>query len=288
MPDTDAVEGTEYSQLRVEHDGPLTWIVFNRPERLNALSSIMLRELEGALSDLERRRATRVIIIRGEGRAFCSGYDIDSDGEEIGEAAERNLVTDRHRLERNVETFMAIWKHPKPVIAAVHGYCIAGGAQLATLCDLTVIAEDTKIGVPSIPIGGGYISPMWVPLVGPKRAKQLSFQAGTHIDGKTAAEWGWANYAVPAEELIDNVTELALSIALTPADVLSVKKAAVNRAADLMSWSTIMPLGAETDALLHGAESIRYIQERIMEHGMKETIRRFKDGEFRSDLDRIG
>lgn len=287
MSDSAASDSADFSQIRVEHDGPLSWIILNRPERLNALSSTMLTEFEAALDELEQRRQTRVIIIRGEGRAFCAGYDIDNDGEEIGEAATRSLVDDRRRLERNIETFMRIWKHPKPVIAAVHGYCIAGGAQLATLCDLTVIADDTKIGVPTIPLGGGYISPMWVPLVGPKRAKQLSFQAGTHISGKTAAEWGWANYSMPADELIANVTELALNIALTPADVLAVKKAAINRAADLMSWSTIMPLGAETDALLHGANSVRYMQERVMEVGLKETIRKFKGGEFREDLDRI-
>ena len=277
----------EYSELLVRHDGPISWIILNRPERLNALSSTMLREIETSLLILEQRRATRVIIIRGEGRAFCSGYDVENDGEEIGDAAARDLIEDRRRLEQNIETFLSIWKHPKPVIAAVHGYCIAGGVQLATLCDLTVVAEDTRIGVPSLPIGGGYISPMLVPLIGPKRAKQLSFQAGTHIDGRTSVEWGWANFSTPEGELLERAEALARNIALTPADVLSVKKAAVNRAADLMAWSTIMPLGSETDALLHSSRTIEYVQQRIMELGLKEAIRQFRDGKFQEEFDRL-
>ncbi|CAN5256480.1 crotonase/enoyl-CoA hydratase family protein [soil metagenome] len=287
MTDEATESDMQFKTLLLEHDGPLTWIVLNRPESLNALSTMLLRELETALDHLAERRATRVIAIRGAGRAFCVGYDIESDGEEIGESAHRGLAADRRRLERNLETFMRIWRHPKPVIAAVHGYCIAGGSQLATMCDMTVIADDAKIGIPSIPVGGGYISPMWVPLVGAKRAKQMTFQAGTYISGETASQWGWANYSVPADEVIENVTALARNIALTPADVLEVKKAAVNRAADVMGWSTIMPLGAETDALLHHTDTVKFMADQIMQQGLKQTVKSFKAGEYQEELDRL-
>ncbi|WP_425569133.1 enoyl-CoA hydratase/isomerase family protein [Pseudonocardia xishanensis] len=97
----------------------------------------------------------------------------------------------------NVNRYLAIWDHPKPVIAAVHGYCIAGATQMCVFADLTIVAEDARIGEPALPLGGGYIAPLWAPLVGPKRAKELAFLPGNAIDGRTAVEWGWANHAVP-------------------------------------------------------------------------------------------
>ena len=270
----------ELENIRFDQDGPVTWLVLNRPDRLNALNGALLDDLATALDATADDQPTRVVVIRGAGRAFCSGYDIERDEDEIGGLHNRSVVEDRRRLERNIEIFMRAWRHPKPVIAAVHGFCMAGGTQLATLCDLTVVAEDAQIGVPSIPVGGGYVSPMWVPLVGPKRAKQMSFQSGHRITGETAAQWGWANYAVPADDLFDEAARLAHRIALTPGEVLTIKKAAINRAADITGWSTIMPLGAETDAFLHNTRSVQQLNELIMRDGLKETIRAFGAGEI--------
>jgi enoyl-CoA hydratase len=276
-----------YDNVLLERDGPVTWLILNRPHRLNAMNGGLLDDLAASLTDLADDKETKVIVIRGAGRAFCAGYDIERDEDEISGLQHRSVVEDRRRLERNIEIFMLAWKHPKPVIAAVHGYCMAGGTQLATLCDITVVGDETQIGVPSIPVGGGYVSPMWVPLVGPKRAKQLSFQAGQRISGATASMWGWANYSVPDDELFDNVTTLAHSIAKTPSEVLSIKKAAINRSADIMGWSTIMPLGAETDAFLHNTRSVQYLNEVIMRDGLKETIRAFGAGEHQAGLDAL-
>jgi len=265
----------------------LTWLTLNRPERLNAMNGALLDDLAGALEATASNKSTRVVAIRGAGRAFCSGYDIERDEEEMSGLSTRSVVEDRRRLERNIEIFMMAWRHPKPVIAAVHGYCMAGGTQLATLCDMTIVGENAQIGVPTIPVGGGYVSPMWVPLVGPKRAKQLSFQAGQRITGATAALWGWANYAVPDDQVFDEVTALAHRIALTPADVLSIKKTSINRAADIMGWSTIMPLGAESDAFLHNTSSVQYLNEAILRDGLKETIRAFGAGEHQAGIDAL-
>ena len=133
-----------------------------------------------------------VIGIRGEGRGFSAGYDLD----QVGKAGAADPVADRARLQRNLDRYLAIWDHPKPVIAAVHGYCIAGATQMCVFADITVVADDAKIGEPALPIGGGYIAPLWAPLVGPKRAKELAFVPGNSIDGRTAVEWGWANHSV--------------------------------------------------------------------------------------------
>lgn len=274
-----------YEEILVEHDGPLSWIILNRPERFNAISTDMLREFDGALTELSERSTTRVIAIRGAGNSFSSGYDVQRDHEEIGEYATRSVASDRQRLERIIEGYMRIWRLPKPVIAAVQGYCLAGATQLATLCDITVVSHTAQIGLPSIPLGGGFISPMWVPLVGPKRAKQLSFQSASRIDGVTATEWGWANYSVEEGELFENVRTLAFNIARTPRDVLTLKKASINRAADISGWSTVMPLGAETDALLHQSDSVRFINSMIMEHGLKAVLASYQAGEYQEKFD---
>src|SRR5262245_40769753 len=266
-----------YETILLERDGPLTWLTFNRPERLNAMNTKLLDELRDALAVLARDDDTRVIAIRGAGRAFCSGYDVQRDALEGSE--HRDIVEDYDVHVGYIDCFLEIWDHPKPVIAAVHGYCLAGATQLCVFCDITVVAEDAVIGLPSLPIGGGYITPLWVPLVGPKRAKQMSFVAGSKISGATASEWGWANYAVPAAELEDDVRRLAHDIAKVPAPVLRMQKVAINRVADVMGFRTIAPIGAETDALLHYSEAVTEQFDAIREHGLKGAIARYRGEE---------
>lgn len=269
----------EFKTLLVEDDGPITWITLNRPHRLNAMSDELLEELSAALAAL-RTAGGAVVGIRGTGRAFSTGYDISSDSDEVGKAHERDITDDKRRLEQNIERFFEIWDHPKPVIAAVHGYCLAGATQLCVFTDLTIVAEDAQIGLPSIPIGGGYITPLWMPLIGPKRAKQMSFVAGSKITGTTASEWGWANYAVPADELFAHVRDLADEISKIPGDILTVKKQAINRAAEVQGFRTIAPMGAESDALLHFSKPVKSMAAMIVEHGLKEAIRRFDQREW--------
>jgi enoyl-CoA hydratase len=270
----------EFETIKIERRGRTTWLTLNRPERHNAINATMLNEYRSALAELAKDNRTAVIVVRGAGRSFCAGYDISAEEEEIAGLDQRSIVEDKLRLERNIEIFMDAWRHPKPVIAAVHGYCLAGGTQLATLCDITVVAADAVIGMPALPLGGGYISPMWVPLVGPKRAKQMSFVAGSQVSGETAAAWGWANFSTPGPELFDVVHDLAEAIGRTPGELLTVKKAAINRAADIAGWSTIMPLGAETDALLHATASVIQLNQEIKQNGLKSTINRFDAGEL--------
>jgi enoyl-CoA hydratase len=267
-----------YETLKIENEGALTWLTLNRPDKLNAMSDQLLAELSDALDATARDDDVRVVAIRGAGRAFSTGYDISSDSDEVGGAHERDITDDRIRLTGNIDLFLKVWDHPKPVIAAVHGYCLAGATQLCVFCDVTVLAEDAKIGLPSIPIGGGYITPLWTWLVGPKRAKQMSFVAGSTIDGKTASDWGWANYAVPADQLEDDVRALAKEIAKIPAPILTVKKLAINRTMEIQGFRTAAPMGADYDALLHHSSPVKQLNDLIVEHGLKEAISRFDEG----------
>ncbi len=262
----------EYRHIRVEHVGPLTWLVFNRPDKANALSNEMLDEFSDALKRLELEGGA-VIAIRGEGRGFSSGYDLDQVGKLN---ASVDPVADRERLRRNLERYLAMWDHPKPIIAAVHGYCMAGATQMCVYADITVVANDARISEPTLPIGGGYIAPVWTPLVGPKRAKELAFIPGNSIDGPTAVAWGWANHSVPAAELIAAVEFLAHRIAKTPPAVLRIKKLSINRAAEACGFRDAAASVAEMDALLHMTPSVLELRKWIGEVGLKEAIAAYR------------
>jgi enoyl-CoA hydratase len=268
----------EYGTIVLERDERLTWLILNRPDRRNALSHAMLRDISAALEALAEDKQTRVIAIAGAGPSFSSGYDFKD--EESNVAMQRDIVDDYDDLVRNLSIFMKIWDHPKPVIAAVHGYCLAGATQLCVCCDITVVAEDATIGLPPIPAGGGYITPLWVPLVGPKRAKQMSFVPGSRITGARASEWGWANYSVPADALRDDVRSLAFQIARIPSSILHMKKASINRAADAIGFRQLVPMGAETDALIHYSKDAQGLADAIREYGHSAAVAKFEAGDI--------
>jgi len=266
----------EFENILLERDESIVWLTLNRPERHNPISRAMQDEISRAFEHLVDDEA-RVVVIRGAGPSFSSGFDIGkgSPGEKVHEV---DIIEDYVRLRAQANRWISIWDFPKPVIAAVHGYCLGGPTQLVSCCDITVVADDAVIGFPAMPMGGGYISPFWVPLVGVKRAKQMSFEPDSRISGTTASEWGWANYSVPADELMDTVRAHALRIAKVPAETLMMKKMALNRVADLNGFRTTAVLGAETDALLHAIPATQELRASIGEYGLKEAIKRFKDG----------
>jgi enoyl-CoA hydratase len=262
-----------YECIRIDHDGPLSWIVLNRPEQANALSPRLLDEFADALGRL-KTEGGGVIGIRGEGKGFCAGIDLSSYGTE--DQGPPDPMADRARLEANVARWLLMWDHPKPIIAAVHGYCMATAAQMCVFADITVVADDVRIGEPTIPIGGGFIAPTWVSLVGHKRAKEFAFLPGNTIDGPTAVQWGWANHCVPASRLVDAVRSLAERIVKVPPDVLRLKKLSINRAAEAGGFRQALAGIAEIDALLHLTPAVLEIRARMKAAGIKAVIKEFK------------
>jgi enoyl-CoA hydratase len=262
----------DYRTIRLEHRGPLTWLVLDRPDKANALSAELLDEFSDALERLVDEGGP-VIGVRGEGRGFSAGYDLGQVG---AVAAQHDPVADRARLQRNLDRYLAMWDHPKPIIAAVHGYCVAGATQMCVFADITVVADDARIGEPGLPIGGGYVAPTWAPLVGPKRAKELAFVPGNSIDGPTAVQWGWANHSVPEDELVPAVESLAARIATTPPDVLRIKKLSINRAMEAMGVRQATAAVAEMDALLHGSPAVVELREWIAQVGLRSALEAYR------------
>jgi enoyl-CoA hydratase len=265
--------------IKTEIEGKIGWLVLNRPDKLNAFSKELLADFETALDELADDPRVVVIAIRGEGRAFSAGYDIGEEPSKPGER--RRSIDDWRRLRTNVNTWLKVWRCPKPVLAVIHGHCMGGATMLAVCCDLTIVADDTVIGWPRIPLGGGLAGPVSIWLVGPKKAKELSYVVGSTFTGTEAAAMGWANYAVPADELMDRATDLAKKIAKTPVELLEVKKRALNRIMDMQGFSEMVMFGAEFDAIAHDSDSYDNTQREIRENGIQTAIQRFHaDGEW--------
>ncbi len=260
-------------------DNRVGWLTLNRPEKLNALSLELLDAFEEALDALDRNPDVSVIVIRGAGRAFTVGYDVDRGGDydQPAEGSHRTHTWDDWQaLDKSIDRWLHITRLKKPVIAAIHGYAMGGGTMLAACCDLTVIAEDAVVGWPSVPLGGGLIGVMSLVHLGPKKAAEMSYIVGSRLSGTEAAEWGWANYAVPAEEVFDRAAQLAARVAKTPVEMLVLKKAAIRRTIEMMfNFTTTVRSGAEFDAIAHDSRSIEETKAIIAELGLKGAIAEF-------------
>lgn len=270
------------THLLEERDGPLTWIILNRPDRRNAFTDQMLEDLRLRLAELGRDPTTKVIAIRGAGDCFSVGHQGYSTpgSESTGPNYEvMGAAGDQARLGGWLQGWLEIWDNPKPVIAAVHGACYSHAATICVFCDITIVAEDADIGRrPAVPLGGGYHMPLWAWHVGWKRSKEMEFLQGKKITGTQAAEWGWANYAVPADELISNVSDMGREIGRFPSEVLRVQKMAHNRIAELQGFRLSVPMGADYDSILHFSSSVTRMRKMVREIGYEEAAKRFLDG----------
>jgi enoyl-CoA hydratase len=239
-----------YQTIRIEADGPLTWVILNRPEKRNAMNRQMLDELAHAVSGLGAEPGVRAIAIRGAGPSFSSGYDIG--GDYARRLADRDSLDEWNDLRSRMDRMMTIWDCPVPVIAAVHGYCLAGATQLCTFCDFVIVTDDSKIGSAGVGgIGAGYVSPMYVMVLGIRRAKELGMIPGRQISGDQAAEWGWANWSVSAVKLLDEVRQLAARCAVLPREIVAANKVAVNRMFEMNGFRYAVQQLADIDVIAH-------------------------------------
>ncbi|MEZ5269557.1 MAG: enoyl-CoA hydratase-related protein [Microthrixaceae bacterium] len=206
-------------------------LTLNRPDKRNALSHQLRAELIDALQRADQDPDVRVTIVRGAGTCFSAGYDLGGANEGVDMphfTAEGEGQWPRHVT----ETWMSIWDLAKPVIAQVHGYCLAGGSELATGCDLVYVAHDAKMGYPAVRFG---VPDMhfhaW--MLGMRAAMEMMV-TGDSISGDEAVRLGWANRAFDEADLDDEVLAVAERVALIPTDIVSLNKRTVHRAMDAM------------------------------------------------------
>lgn len=226
----------EPSTLRYTTEGRIATITLDRPDRLNAIEERMPGELEAAVERAAADDSVHVVVLQGAGRAFCAGYDLlrfaQAPGSNAGvQQMPWEPMVDFAFMHRFTQQFMSLWRSPKPSIAKVHGYAVAGGSDIALCCDLVVMAEDARIGYPPARVWGCPTTAMWIHRVGPVHAKRMLL-TGDLIDGREAHRIGLVNEVVPADVLDDAVARLARRVAAIPRSQLAMHKLLVNQACD--------------------------------------------------------
>ncbi len=239
-------------------------LTLNRPEKRNALNNALRGALFQALEANDRDAAVRVTIIRGAGPAFCSGYDLSADN-----SADQPYHTAgglgqwaRHV----VDGWFRIWDLAKPVVAQVHGYCLAGGSELATACDLVYVADDAQIGYPPVRLMSPPDMQFHPWLMGMRQAME-SMLTGDSISGREAAIQGWANRAWPADELEAQVLAVAQRIAMLPTELAAINKRSVHRAMESMGLRSAIRAGTELQALAFQTEASKAYMSRFRRDG---------------------
>ncbi len=268
------------SVLIVEDVGPVRRLTLNRPKSLNALNGELIEALSAALVDAAGDEAVSVLVLRGAGRAFCAGYDLNEDasGGVLDSAAWRS------ELARSTERMLELFDHPKPIVASVHSYCLAGGTDLMLACDLAVAADDAFFGYVDVRFGSGVVS-MFLPwIIGVRKAKELLLTGEDRIPADEALRIGLVNRVVPRAELDQATLALAEEIAKNEPFVVQNTKRAVNRALEVAGFRAAMAANTELDTIIETAnlparDEFRRITQ---EHGLKAAIA-WRDAKYREE-----
>jgi enoyl-CoA hydratase len=278
--------------LTYEVTGRIARITLDRPERGNGITLQMPRELAECVERANLDPAVHVIALAGNGKGFCGGYDLVASAEGEGRDAPggdsptdpatiaRNHdpsrpwdpVVDYQMMSRNVRGFMSLFHSDKPVVCKVHGFCVAGGTDMALCSDLLVIAEDARIGYPPARVWGSPTTALWAHRVGPERAKRLLF-TGDLLLGSEAHEWGLAIEAPAAAELDERFEALLERIALTPVNQLVMMKLLVNQTLYAQGLQPTQILGTVFDGVARHTDEGYAFQRRAAEEGWRAAVR---------------
>jgi enoyl-CoA hydratase len=281
--------------LTYETEDRVARITLNRPERGNGITARMPVELAECVERANLDPGVHTIALAGNGSGFCGGYDLVASAEgEMSELAEGgpagspldpaviaanhaadsnwDPVVDYQFMARNVRGFMSLFHSEKPVLCKVHGYCVAGGTDMALCSDLLVIAEDAKIGYPPARVWGSPTTAMWASRLGPMRAKRLLL-TGDSLTGAEAAEWGLATEAAPAAELDERFERLLERVARMPVNQLVMMKLLVNQTVHAQGLAQTQVLGTFFDGIARHTEEGHAFVRRAAESGFREAVR---------------
>ncbi|HEV7769865.1 MAG TPA: crotonase/enoyl-CoA hydratase family protein [Solirubrobacterales bacterium] len=270
-------------------------LTLNRPERGNGITPRMPVEIAECVERANLDPSVHVIALAGNGSGFCGGYDLVASAEGMeglegvdaqpgspldpaviaaNHAPESNwdAVTDYQFMSRNVRGFMSLFHSEKPVLCRVHGFCVAGGTDMALCSDLLVVAEDAKIGYPPARVWGSPTTALWASRIGAMRAKRLLL-TGDSLTGVEAVEWGLATEAAPAAELDGRFERLLERVARMPINQLVMMKLLVNETIHAQGLRQSQVLGTFFDGIARHTEEGHSFVRRAAEDGFKEAVR---------------
>lgn len=268
-----------YETLTYERDGPVGLITLNRPACLNAINQTMVNEVRELLGAVEGDEAVRALVLSGAGRAFCAGFDLKEEAED----KPTDIAGWRRILEKDFDMIMGFWHLSKPTIAAVRGYCLAGGFELALACDITIAAEGTMFGEPELRFGAGIVALLLPWVTGPKQAKELLLTGADRVPAERALAMGLVNQVVPEGQELETALALARDIAVMDRDAVAMTKSAINRAYEIMGMREALKAGLDTEIMIESLETPerKTFKDIAAREGLKAAIA-WRDSRFRS------
>jgi enoyl-CoA hydratase len=260
-----------------EVTGPVARLTLNRPERGNGITRGLIEELERSVERADLDPEVHVLLLAGAGKGFCGGYDLVESAEgslpNHDPAVPWDPMLDYSMMGRNVRGFMSLFQCSKPVVCKVHGFCVAGGTDMALCSDLLLVAADAKIGYPPARVWGSPTTSLWAYRLGAQRAKRLLF-TGDSLSGAEALEWGLAIEA-PAPELLDERAEaLVERIGRVPVNQLQMMKLLVNQSLFAQGLHATQVLGTLLDGVARHTQEGYAFQALAAREGFREAVRR--------------
>jgi len=286
---------SELSTMTYAVDGRVARVTLNRPSRGNGITLAMPRELAACVERADLDPNVHAIVLSGNGKGFCGGYDLVASAEgnmagldEAGPPgspvdpatiAANHLpsgtwdpVVDWQMMSRNVRGFMSLFHADKPVVCKVHGFCVAGGTDMALCSDLLVIASDAKIGYPPARVWGVPTTMVWAHRIGIEKAKRLLF-TGDCLSGREAVEWGLAIEHAPVESLDERVEILVERIARVPINQLVMHKKLINQTVMAQGLYATQTMGVFFDGVARHTKEGYAFAARAMADGFKAAVR---------------
>jgi enoyl-CoA hydratase len=263
----------KFETIIYEKEGPLAWITLNRPEKLNAITQQMAAEILLATDKAQCDDEVRVIILKGAGRAFSAGFDLEID-EKPDLTEEEKLQELKSELHSDFDLIMRFWHSPKPTIAAVHTYCLGGAMELAIACDITIAATGCRFGEPEVKFGSGAVAMILPYICGPKRAKEILLTGNDRISSEQAEAWDLINRVVKPENLEQRAREIALEIARNDQHAVRITKQAINKTYEFGKMRNALKHALELDIAIESTETeeSRQFNEILRREGVKAAI----------------
>lgn len=265
-----------YSYLRYQEEGRIARITLNRPERLNAICDGLPQELRRAVQQANDSDAVHVIVLQGEGRAFCAGYDLKDFAENAGpnsltQEMPWDPMQDYKVMKAYTDDFMSLWRSYKPTICKVQGYAVAGGSDIALCCDFVIMAEDAEIGYMPVRVWGCPTTAMWVYRLGAEKAKRMVL-TGDRITGREAKAMGLVLDAVPAAQLEARVMQLANRMAGVPKNQLMMNKLVVNQAIEALGLANTQMMATVFDGITRHTPEGLWFKRLAEKEGFHEAV----------------
>ena len=253
------------------------YLTFNRPDKMNAFNNELMQDAMGTMDEFAADDDVHVVIVSGAGRTFSAGFDLLAGGERKLDSID--LV--RAQMSLQFDFIIKFWDCPKPTIAAVHGYCLAGAFEASLACDITIAAEDAIFGEPEVRFGTGAVAMLLPWITGPKQAKELMLTGEDRLSAQDALRMGLVNRLVPGDELQDQARTMATKIARSSPVSVRLSKQAINRSYEIMGMRQALLSGLDIDVEINATPSwAKQEFARIRkEQGVKAAIA-WRDGRF--------